>query len=169
MNYQDYKDARDASWRILIDCEVTELPVKISGVCRSLGVSVRRYTPAERDNNDGMSTVIGSVPTIMVSNLTIPARQRFTCAASASVRVVGLRRAVGRGHCSVVRHQPSGCRIPVEQDAGAVPAAAFLNLAARAAGICAIRGLYQRSSASGSWSMSVFRAATCSSLKFFST
>lgn len=59
MNYQDYKDARDASWRILIDCEVTELPVRISGVCRALGVSVRRYTPAERDSNDGMSTVIG--------------------------------------------------------------------------------------------------------------
>lgn len=80
MNYQDYKDARDASWRILIDCEVTELPVRISGVCRALGVSVRRYTPAERDSNDGMSTVIGGAPTIMVSNLTIPARQRFTCA-----------------------------------------------------------------------------------------
>lgn len=59
MNYQDYKDARDASWRILIDCEVTELPIRISGVCRALGVSVRRYTPAERDSNDGMSTVIG--------------------------------------------------------------------------------------------------------------
>lgn len=68
MNYQDYKDARDASWRILIDCEVTELPVRISGVCRALGVSVRRYTPAERDSNDGMSTVIGGAPTIMVSN-----------------------------------------------------------------------------------------------------
>lgn len=53
MNYQDYKDARDASWRILIDCEVTELPVKISGVCRSLGVSVRRYMPAERLPNSG--------------------------------------------------------------------------------------------------------------------
>lgn len=38
MNYRDYKDARDASWRILIDCKVTELPVKISGVCRALGV-----------------------------------------------------------------------------------------------------------------------------------
>ena len=80
VNYQDYKDARDASWRILIDCKVTELPVKISGVCRALGVSVRRYTPAERDNNDGMSTVIGGAPTIMVSSLAIPARQRFTCA-----------------------------------------------------------------------------------------
>ena len=76
MNYQDYKDARDASWRILIDCEVTELPVRISGVCRALGVSVRRYTPAERDSNDGMSTVIGGAPTIMVSSLAIPARQR---------------------------------------------------------------------------------------------
>ena len=80
MNYRDYKDARDASWRILIDCKVTELPVKISGVCRALGVSVRRYTPAEHDNNDGMSTVIGGAPTIMVSSLAIPARQRFTCA-----------------------------------------------------------------------------------------
>ena len=67
MNYQDYKDARDASWRILIDCEVTELPVRIGGVCRALGVSVRRYTPAERDSNDGMSTIIGGAPTIMVS------------------------------------------------------------------------------------------------------
>ena len=34
MNYQDYKDARDASWHILIDCKVTELPVRISGVAR---------------------------------------------------------------------------------------------------------------------------------------
>lgn len=56
MNYQDYKDARDASWRILIDCEATELPVRIIGVCRVLGVSVRRYTPAERGSNDSMST-----------------------------------------------------------------------------------------------------------------
>ena len=80
MNYRDYKDARDASWRILIDCKVTELPVRISGVCRALGVSVRRYTPAERDNNDGMSSIIGGTPTIMVSSLAIPARQRFTCA-----------------------------------------------------------------------------------------
>lgn len=80
MNYQDYKDARDASWRILIDCKVTELPVRISGVCRVLGVSVRRYTPAERDSNDGMSAVIGGAPAIMVSSLAIPARQRFTCA-----------------------------------------------------------------------------------------
>lgn len=43
MNYQDYKDARDASWRILIDCEVTELPVRISGACRVLGMSTELH------------------------------------------------------------------------------------------------------------------------------
>ena len=112
MNYQDYKDARDASWRILIDCEVTELPVKISGVCRSLGVSVRRYTPAERDNNDGMSTVIGSVPTIMVSNLTIPARQRFTCAHELGHIILGH---VGR--YDLVCREPAPGDNPIEQAA----------------------------------------------------
>ena len=203
MNYQDYKDARDASWRILIDCEVTELPIRISGVCRALGVSVRRYTPAERDSNDGMSTVIGGAPTIMVSSLAIPARQRFTCAhelghiilghvgrydlvcrepephraggqrvclasACPGLCALGLRRSVGRGHRAAVRHQPSGCRIPLDAHAGALPAAALFDLTARAAGIRSVCRLYQRSSASGNWSIIIFRASACSLLSAFS-
>lgn len=112
MNYQDYKDARDASWRILIDCEVTELPVRISGVCRALGVSVRRYTPAERDSNDGMSTIIGGAPTIMVSSLTIPARQRFTCAHELGHIILGH---VGR--YDLVCREPAPGDNPIEQTA----------------------------------------------------
>ena len=98
MNYQDYKDARDASWHILIDCKVTELPVRISGVCRALGVSVRRYTPAERDNNDGMSSIIGGAPTILVSDLAIPARQRFTCAHELGHIILGHARSGRQSH-----------------------------------------------------------------------
>lgn len=112
MNYQDYKDARDASWRILIDCEVTELPVRISGVCRALGVSVRRYTPAERDSNDGMSTVIGGAPTIMVSSLATPARQRFTCAHELGHIILGH---VGR--YDLVCREPDPGDNPIEQTA----------------------------------------------------
>ena len=123
MNYQDYKDARDASWRILIDCEVTELPVRIGGVCRALGVSVRRYTPAERDSNDGMSTIIGGAPTIMVSSLaipaTIPSSRRPTCLPRAC-----LPRPVcyGGAACSRLRTL-SGCatsaeRLPISGGAG---------------------------------------------------
>ena len=106
MNYQDYKDARDASWRILIDCKVTELPVRISGV------SVRRYTPAERDNNDGMSTVVGGAPTIMVSSLTIPARQRFTCAHELGHIILGH---VGR--YDLMCREPEPGDNPIEQAA----------------------------------------------------
>lgn len=112
MNYQDYKDARDASWRILIDCKVTELPVRISGVCGSLGVSVRRYTPAERDNNDGMSSIIGGTPTIMVSSLAIPARQRFTCAHELGHIILGH---VGR--YDLVCREPEPGDNPIEQAA----------------------------------------------------
>ena len=112
MNYQDYKDARDASWRILIDCKVTELPVRISGVCRAMGVSVRRYTPAERDNNDGMSSIIGGTPTIMVSSLAIPARQRFTCAHELGHIILGH---VGR--YDLVCREPEPGDNPIEQAA----------------------------------------------------
>ena len=119
MNYQDYKNARDASWRILIDCKVTELPVRISGVCRALGVSVRRYTPAERDSNDGMSTVIGGAPTIMVSSLAIPARQRFTCAHELGHIILGH---VGR--YDLVCREPDPGDNPIEQAANVFGAAA---------------------------------------------
>lgn len=112
MNYQDYKDARDASWHILIDCKVTELPVRISGVCRALGVPVRRYTPAERDNNDGMSSIIGGAPTILVSDLAIPARQRFTCAHELGHIILGH---VGR--YDLVCREPDPGDNPIEQAA----------------------------------------------------
>lgn len=43
MNYKDYQNARDAAWKILIDCGVKELPVKITDICHSLQVSVFSY------------------------------------------------------------------------------------------------------------------------------
>ena len=78
MNYKDYQGARDASWRMLLDCKIDRLPVKISTVCAQLGVDVRMYTP--EDGNDGMSAIVRGRPIIFVSTKTIPARQRFTCA-----------------------------------------------------------------------------------------
>ena len=78
MNYQDYKDARNAAWKILLDCGVTELPVQISTVCKSLGIAVKLYAP--EDDNDGKSLIIGGQPIILVSSLVSAERQRFTAA-----------------------------------------------------------------------------------------
>lgn len=40
LNYKNYKQARDAAWRILIACKADRLPVSVSAVC------ARLYTPA---------------------------------------------------------------------------------------------------------------------------
>ena len=44
MNYKDYQDARDAAWKILLDCGVNRLPVEITQICRKL------YKPDEVPN-----------------------------------------------------------------------------------------------------------------------
>lgn len=43
MNYKDYQQARDMSWKILLDCEVQALPVKITAICKRLDIAVYSY------------------------------------------------------------------------------------------------------------------------------
>ena len=43
MNYDDYKRARDLSWRVLLNTGTRELPVKVSRICRGYGVTLRSY------------------------------------------------------------------------------------------------------------------------------
>lgn len=43
MNYDDYKRARDLSWRVLLDTGTRELPVKVSRICGAYGVTLRSY------------------------------------------------------------------------------------------------------------------------------
>lgn len=78
MNYKDYKNARDAAWKILLDCGVNRLPVEITQICRKLGVSVRLYMPT--DGNDGISLIYDGKPLILISANMTQTRQRFSCA-----------------------------------------------------------------------------------------
>ena len=43
MDYRDYQNARDASWRMLIDMGVNRLPVKISGILKALNIPAGTY------------------------------------------------------------------------------------------------------------------------------
>ena len=78
MNYKDYQNSRDLSWKILLQERVSELPVKISRLCRQMGIEVYQYTP--NDDNDGYCTIIGGKPRIYISDRCLPQRQRFSCA-----------------------------------------------------------------------------------------
>lgn len=44
MYYDDYKASRDLSWQILIDQNIDVLPVRISDICRALGIRLRGYS-----------------------------------------------------------------------------------------------------------------------------
>ena len=78
MEYEKYKSARDLSWKILLNGGVRVLPVQVSALCRSLGVTVKLYSGEE--GSDGESAIIAGQPLILVNrNKPVP-RQRFTAA-----------------------------------------------------------------------------------------
>lgn len=110
MNYKDYQNARDAAWKILLDCNVDRLPVEITQVCRKLGVPVRLYEPP--DGNDGVSLVYNGQPIILVSAKAPTARQRFTCAHELGHIILG-----HVGVYELRNREPAATDNPIEQAA----------------------------------------------------
>lgn len=78
MKYKRHILARDLAWTVLLDGDVCSLPVQVSGLCRSMGVTVKLYDGGE--NTNGESTILGGQPLILVSRGKPVPRQRFTAA-----------------------------------------------------------------------------------------
>lgn len=111
MNYQNYKDSRNAAWRILVDQQVNELPVRVSKLCKDLGVDIYLYTPTEQDS-DGKSIIIDGRPTILVSEQCSVQRQRFTTAHELGHVILG-----HVGKYNLVNREPTPEDNPIEQQA----------------------------------------------------
>lgn len=110
MNYKDYQISRDLAWKILLQENVTELPVKISRLCRQMGIEVYQYTPA--DGNDGRCTIVDGKPRIYVSERCQPQRQRFSCAHELGHILLGH---VNEG--DLINREPDPKDNPIEQAA----------------------------------------------------
>ena len=91
MRYTDYQNARDAAWKILLDCNVERLPVDLNLICRSLGVHTTSYRANAMliqrrklseivARSDGLSFFAGDTPVIMFNETCTPERIRFTVA-----------------------------------------------------------------------------------------
>lgn len=105
MEYSDYKKSRDLSWQILIENYITEMPVKVSHICKRLGIPIICYEKAEQiiktaglekicSQNDGITFMRA----IFYNGACSVGRQRFTIAHEL-------------GH--ILMHGENGCNRPI--------------------------------------------------------
>ncbi len=84
MNYEIYKNVRNASWQCLIDCNIIDLPLKLSAICKHFNIKVVRNsnlnTNQLNDNERGKTVYFNSNPTIIVSDAKPIQVQRYTIA-----------------------------------------------------------------------------------------
>ena len=87
MNYLNYQESRDMTWKLLIRMGINRLPVRVSEICRALGIRVVSYSQGQalidrlglRDNcidNDGFT----DSGIIYYNESCVIGRQRFTVA-----------------------------------------------------------------------------------------
>lgn len=114
MNYKDYQQARDAAWRILIDCGAHELPIDLNEICAHLGISVFSYRTGrsiiERHKldrltrrTDGFLLYLYEKPMVFFDEHCSPQRIRFTIAHEIGHLLLGH---VHAGQVTAVNREP---------------------------------------------------------------
>ena len=125
MNYDDYKRARDLSWRVLLNTGTRELPVKVSRICRGYGVTLRSYQvgaplirelglEAQCDISDGFTVRSGNRCYVFYNMEQPPGRVRFTIAHELGHVLLGH---LGDGEHTVYNRESSSENAPEEHTA----------------------------------------------------
>lgn len=84
MNYEVYKNVRNASWQCLIDCKISVLPTSLSQICKHFGIKVvgnskltaNKLAPGEK----AMKTIVNDQCYIIVDDKLSIAVQRYSIA-----------------------------------------------------------------------------------------
>ena len=124
-DYKNYQKARDAAWQMLIDCQITELPVNVGMICRHYGWHLNDYqsnmeaidalTLSElTKQTDGFCVYTGGKYYIFYyANMPV-ARQRFTIAHEIGHIMLGH---IGVGQCTRINREPAAGDAPEETQA----------------------------------------------------
>lgn len=90
MKNQNYIKARNLSWQVLIESEVTSFPIKITKICKKYNIDVYKYSESEsilknsfkneKSNNDGFAIKRNNKYYIFYNDKCINSRCRFVIA-----------------------------------------------------------------------------------------
>lgn len=115
MNYTDYQNIRNESWRILLDCKIDRLPVDLNMICKALGVGTAPYganraliqqknLSAIVARSDGLSFFAGNMPVVLYNETCTPERVRFTIAHELGHIVLGH---ISPGGVTIANREPN--------------------------------------------------------------
>lgn len=123
--YYDYTQARDMVWKILIQENVTELPVKISALCKNAGAKVLSYSKKRAlldkldllkhsKKTDGFTLSYRGQYIIFYNDVCSAPRIRFTLAHELGHILLGH---ISPGEVTLINREPSPRDNPLEQAA----------------------------------------------------
>lgn len=125
MDYKNYQQARDMSWRMLIKCNIMSVPVQVVHVCKQNGWSVYTYRAMHdylqktgllqySQTTDGFTLRMHGNYAIFVDDTMSSERQRFTIAHEIGHIVCGHLQDGGR---TVICREPAATDSPQERQA----------------------------------------------------
>lgn len=114
MDYKEYKISRNLSWEILINENITSLPINMSQLCKSLGIQLQNYDGyIDGIDSDGETTILpDGVPLIIYNKAKPRERKRFTVA-----HEIGHILLDHVGKYQLINREPSPNDNPIEQAA----------------------------------------------------
>lgn len=82
LNYEIYKEVRNASWKCLIDCKINSLPTKLSDICEHFDIYIVKNCSLNvnqlRDNERGKTAIFQNKFVIIIRDTDPIPVQRYT-------------------------------------------------------------------------------------------
>lgn len=123
MDYNNYKQSRNLTWKILISQNVRSLPIRISDICKSYNITLSKFSKNKASieklkceramhNNDGFNSLLNGEYVIFYDDSKSQQRCRFTVAHELGHILLG-----HTGKYDLINHEPSEKDNPIEQAA----------------------------------------------------